>query len=61
MHDPKTLDALIDAGAAALGLPINPAWRDAIRLHLGISLDLAASVDTFKLPDEADPAPVFTA
>lgn len=60
MHDPETLDALIDAGAAALGLKIDPAWRETIRLHLGISLDLAASVDAFALPDDADPAPVFT-
>jgi hypothetical protein len=55
------LDAFITAGTALLHLPIQPAWRAAIRLHLEISMTLADIVLAFPLPDESDPAPVFTA
>jgi hypothetical protein len=54
------LDAFIGAGTALLGLPVQPAWREAIRLHLRISLTHAQAVLDFPLPDEADPAPVFS-
>jgi hypothetical protein len=55
------IDAFIDAGARLLGVPVRDEWRAAIRLHLVISLDHARNVAEFALPDEADPAPVFTA
>jgi hypothetical protein len=55
------LDAFIAAGTALLDLPIQPAWQAAIRMHLAISLDHARNVLAFPLPDEADPAPVFSA
>jgi 1-carboxybiuret hydrolase subunit AtzG-like len=55
------LDAWIDAGTAQLGIPVQPAWCAAIRLHLKITLGHARTVQTFALPDEADPAPVFHA
>lgn len=61
MIDESQFDALIDAGTALLGITVEPAWRAAIRLHLGISLTHAAAVLDFPLPDEADPAPVFRA
>jgi len=55
------LDALVDAGTRLAGLPIRPEWRAAIRLHLRISLDHARAVAELSLPDETDPAAVFTA
>ncbi len=55
------LDAYIAAGTALLGIPVRPEWHDAIRQHLGVSFDLARVVLDFPLPDEADPAPVFSA
>ena len=58
-HDP--LDELITAAAAALALPIDPAWRPAIRAHLAVTLRLARTVEDFALPDESEPAPVFRA
>lgn len=54
-------DSLITAATALLGIPIEPAWRDAIRLHLDITLGHAANVGGFALPDAAEPAPVFRA
>ena len=60
MTDPE-LDAWIDAGTALLGIPIQPEWRTAIRVHLMISLGHAGTVLAFELPDDADPAPIFRA
>jgi hypothetical protein len=55
------LDAWISAGTALLGIPIQPEWRAAIRLHLTITFGHAATVLAFDLSDEADPAPVYLA
>jgi len=56
-----SLDDFIDAAARALALPIEEAWKPAIRANLEVSLRLARLVDEFALPDEAEPASVFTA
>jgi hypothetical protein len=53
------LDVWLDANAALLGITVAPEWRDAVRLHLGITRSMAERVMAFPLPDEADPAPVF--
>ena len=56
-----TLDDYIDAAAEALGLPVEPEWKPAIKANLQVTLRLAAMVAEFELPDEAEPAPVFEA
>ncbi|MGP9810523.1 DUF4089 domain-containing protein [Rhodopseudomonas sp. NSM] len=56
-----SLDTYIDAAAAALGLAIDPAWKPAVRANLETSLRLARQVDEFPLPDETEPASVFSA
>jgi hypothetical protein len=61
MNDTTELDAYIAAGTALLGIPVRPEWHDAIRQHLGVSFEFARAVLDFSLPDEADPAPVFSA
>jgi hypothetical protein len=58
-HDP--LDAFIDAAARALALPVEPAWKPAIKTNLDVTLRLAASFADFPLPDDTEPAPVFVA
>jgi hypothetical protein len=58
---PDALDDYIDAVAKALALPVEDAWRPAIRANLEVSLKLARMVDDFALPDETEPAPVFSA
>ena len=55
------LDAFAEAGARLLGLPIKDAWRAGVRANLRVSLTLGALVDSYPLPDEAEPAPVFVA
>jgi Protein of unknown function (DUF4089) len=55
------LEEYIDAVGKALALPIEDAWKGAVRANLEVSLRLARFVDEFELPDEAEPASVFTA
>jgi hypothetical protein len=55
------LDDYIDALGSVLALPIEDAWRPAVRANLEVSLRLARLVDEFPLPDEIEPADVFTA
>jgi hypothetical protein len=59
--DDKTLDAMIDTGTIALGIPMRPDWQQAVRMHLAISLGHARTVLEADIPDELDPAPVFRA
>jgi hypothetical protein len=58
---PDHLDNYIDAVATALALPIDPAWKPAVRANLEVSLRLARLVDEFALPDETEPASVYAA
>jgi hypothetical protein len=55
------LDDFIDAAAAALALPIEDAWKGAVKANLDVTLKLARLVEEFPLPDESEPAGVFTA
>ena len=55
------LDDFIDAAAAALDLPLEPAWKGAVKANLEVSLRHAAACVDFPLPDEAEPAPIFKA
>jgi hypothetical protein len=56
-----SLDHFIDTAAQALALPVEPAWKPAIKFNLAVTLSLAASFAEFPLPDDAEPAPVFVA
>jgi hypothetical protein len=58
---PEPLDDFIDAAASLLALSIKPSWRPAIKANLDVTLRFAALVAELPLPDEAEPAPVFTA
>ena len=57
----EPLDDFIEVAACALGLPLDPAWKPAVKANLEVTLRHAAVVADFKLPDEAEPAPVFKA
>ena len=58
---PEVLDQFIEATAHVLALPVEPAWKGAVKANLEVTLRLAASFADFPLPDDAEPAPVFTA
>jgi hypothetical protein len=55
------LDQFIAAAAHVLALPVDPAWKGAVKANLEVTLRLAVSFADFPLPDDAEPAPVFTA
>jgi hypothetical protein len=55
------LDDFVAAAARVLALPIEPQWLVAIKANLEVNLRLGAFVAEFALPDESEPAPVFTA
>ena len=55
------LDAFIEAGSALLSLPVDDAWRPAVRANLDLTLKLAAQFLDFPLSDDAEPGPVFRA
>lgn len=61
MPDRDQLDDFIDSAAKVLSLPLEPAWKPAVRANLEASLKLANMVSEFPLPDDAEPAPVFKA
>jgi hypothetical protein len=56
-----SLDDYIDAVSKGLALPVDEAWRPAVKANLELSLRLARLVDEFKLSDETEPASVFAA
>jgi hypothetical protein len=57
----NSVDAFVAASAQALGLALDPAWHKSVAFNLRLILRHAALVDEFKLPDDAEPAPVFHA
>jgi Protein of unknown function (DUF4089) len=59
--DDAALDAWIDAGTTILGIEMKPDWREAVRMHLRISLVHVGTVLDAPLSDHLDPAPVFRA
>jgi hypothetical protein len=55
------LNDLVDSAAHALDLKIEPAWRGAVKANLAVTFALAALFTDFPLPDDAEPAPIFSA
>jgi hypothetical protein len=58
---PDALDDFIAAAVKALDLPAQKAWLPAIKANLKVTLQHAQAVSEFRLPDGAEPAPVFKA
>jgi hypothetical protein len=58
---PDPLDSFVEAAARVLALPLEPQWLPAIKANLAVNLRLGAFVAELALPDETEPAPIFTA
>ena len=56
-----TVEALVETSAQALGISLDPAWRNGVAFNLRLILRHAKLVDEFALPDDTEPAPVFHA
>ena len=59
--DDADLDAVVEAGARLLRIPLREEWLAGVRLHLAMNLRMAHLVADFDLPDDLDPAHVFRA
>ena len=55
------IDTLVATSAQALGISLDPSWREAIAFNLRLILHHAKLVDEFPLADDFEPAPVFYA
>ena len=56
-----SIDEYMASVAKALRLPVEESWWGAVRANLEVSLRLGRLVDEFPLPDETEPASVFSA
>ena len=61
VSDDDPLNTYVDAAAKVLALPIKSEWKPRICADLATTLRIAALVNEFPLPDEAEPGPVFSA
>jgi hypothetical protein len=61
MSDPETPDdgAYVDAAAQAIGLPIEPQYREAVIANFQRTRQIAALALAGALPDDLESAPVF--
>lgn len=55
------LNDYIDVVAAAMALPVDTAWKPAVRANLDVTLRMARLVQEFPLPDEIEPASIYEA
>jgi Protein of unknown function (DUF4089) len=49
------------ASAEALGVALEPVWKEAVAANLETIFKVAAFVDEFELPDDTEPAAIFEA
>jgi hypothetical protein len=54
-------DTYIESFAEALKLAVDPAWKETVRANVETIFKMAAAVEAFELPGDAEPAPVFEA
>ena len=56
---PVDAETYVDAAAALIGLPLDPAHRPGVILNIERIAQMAALIMAFPLPEETEPAPVF--
>ena len=59
--EPDDIDREVAMTAARLGIQLPQTWLPGVREHLLAIRKASDLVDSFPLPDEAEPAPVFEA
>jgi len=55
------LEALVEANAKLLGVPIEPDWLPEVRRNLAVAYRLAGLVEEVVLQEAAEPATIFEA
>jgi hypothetical protein len=61
MSEERMQQAMVEAAAKALGLPMEPQWLAAVLVNFDAALRSGLFVAEFELPDETEPAPTFEA
>jgi hypothetical protein len=56
---PSDIEIYVDAAAALVGVPLDPAHRPGVILNMHRIAEMAGFVMAFQLPEETAPAPVF--
>lgn len=56
---PFDAETYVDAAAALIELPLDPAHRPGVILNMQRIVEMAALVMAFPLSDDTEPAPVF--
>lgn len=59
MIPPEAIDAHVEAAAALLALPLDPAHRPGVRRYFTLAAEMAALVHGLPLDIEDEPAPQF--
>jgi hypothetical protein len=54
-------DDYVATSARALGFSLEPSWKEGVRENIKVIFRIAGAVDSFELPDDIEPAPVFEA
>jgi len=58
---PDAFAAIVTAASQTLALPIDASWQSGVTFNLRLLFKHAALIDEFPLPDDVEPAPVFSA
>ncbi len=61
LGDTPAWETYVEISAQLLGFPLETPWKQGTRANLETIFKLAALIDTFELPDDIDPAPIFEA
>lgn len=56
---PQQVEAYVDAAAAALALPLQPAHRPGVLRYFALAAEMADAVNQFPLDVQDEPAPAF--
>ena len=56
---PSDIETYVDAAAALIELPLDPAHRPGVIVNMQRIAEMARLVMAFPLPEETEPAPVF--
>jgi hypothetical protein len=57
----SSFDEYVEITAMTLGFSMDPSWKAAASANIETIFKLTALVDSFQLPEDIEPAPVFEA
>ena len=61
IDDASLWEDYVTSSAKALGLSLEPSWKEGASQNIETIFKLAAALEAFELPDDIEPAPIFKA